>query len=85
MTSAYNSEIDPYDDVVELGGFPTDVDIELPFVGDNVNSNQTYGVDMLQATIKNGILTVKNIVFGWGGMPRDNFLYAVCIRDKDNL
>lgn len=82
MTSSYNSEINPYDDVVELGGFPTDVDIELPFVGDNVNSQQTYGVDMLQATIKNGILTVKNIVFGWGGMPRDNFLYAVCIRDK---
>ena len=82
MTSSYNSEIDPFDDIVELGGFPTDVDIELPFVGDNVNSNQTYGVDMLQATIKGGILTVKNIVFGWGGMPRDNFLYAVCIRDK---
>lgn len=82
MTSSYNSEIDPYDDIVELTGFPVDVDVELPFVGDNVNSKQTYGVDMLKATIKGGILTVKDIAFGWGGMPRDNFLYAVCVRDK---
>ena len=37
---------------------------------------------MLKATIKGGILTVKDIAFGWGGMPRDNFLYAVCVRDK---
>ena len=84
-TSSYNSEIDPYDDIVELGGFPTDVNIELPFVGDHINSKQKYGTDMLEASIKAGVLTVKNIIFGWGGMPRDNFLYAVCIRDKDNL
>ena len=37
---------------------------------------------MLKATIKGGILTVRDIAFGWGGMPRDNFLYAVCVRDK---
>ena len=84
-TSAYNTEIDPFDDIVELGGFPTDVDIELPFVGDNINSKQKYGTDMLMATIKDGVLTVMQIAFGWGGMPKDNFLYAVCIRDKDNL
>ena len=84
-TSSYNSEIDPYDDIVELGGFPTDVNIELPFVGDHINSKQKYGTDMLEASIKAGVLTVKNIIFGWGGMPRDNFLYAVCIRDKDNV
>lgn len=83
MTSAYNTEIDPYDDIVELGNFPTDVDVELPFIGDNVNSAQKYGTDMLMATIKYGVLTVKQIAFGWGGMPKDNFLYAVCIRDKE--
>ena len=83
-TSSYKSEIDPYDDIVELGGFPTDVNIELPFGGDHINSKQKYGPDMLEASIKAGVLTVKNIIFGWGGMPRDNFLYAVCIRDKDN-
>lgn len=82
-TTKYNTEIDPYDDIVELGGFPTDVDIELPFVGDNVNSIQTYGTDMLQATIKDAVLTVKNIQFGWGGYPRDNFLYAACVRNKE--
>ena len=38
--------------------------------------------DMLQATIRNAVLTVKNIQFGWGGMPRDHFLYAVCVRNK---
>ena len=84
-TSSYNSEIDPYDDIVELGGFPTDVNIELPFVGDHINSKQKYGTDMLEASIKAGVLTVKNIMFGWGGMPRDHFLYGVFIRDKDNI
>ena len=82
MTSSFNTEIDPFDDIVELGGFPTDVDIELPFVGDNINNKQKYGTDMLMATIKDGVLTVNQIAFGWGGMPKDNFLYAVCIRDK---
>lgn len=82
MTGSYNSEVNPFDDVVELSGFPDDVDVELPFVGDNVNSVQVYGCDMLQATIRNAVLTVKNIQFGWGGMPRDHFLYAVCVRNK---
>ena len=84
-TSSYNSEIDPYDDIVELGGFPTDVNIELPFVGDHINSKQKYGTDMLEASIKAGVLTVKNIIFGWGGMPRDHFLYGVFIREKNNI
>ena len=83
MTGSYNTQSKPTDDIVELGGFPTDVDIELPFVADNVNSIQTYGVDMLQATIKDAVLTVKNIPFGWGGYPKDNFLYAACVRNKE--
>ena len=82
MTGSYNTEIKPYDEIVELGGFPTDVDVELPFVGDNINSIQTYGTDMLKASIKNGILTIHSVIFGWGGMPRDHFLYGVFIRDK---
>lgn len=60
ITGSFNSESNPMDDIVELGGFPTDVDIELPFVGDNVNSIQKYGTDMLKATIKN---IVKNFIF----------------------
>lgn len=83
MTGSYNTQSKPSDDIVELGGFPTDVDIELPFVADNINSIQTYGVDMLQATIKDAVLTVKNIPFGWGGYPKDNFLYAACVRNKE--
>lgn len=83
MTGSYNTQSKPTDDIVELGGFPTDVDIELPFVADNVNSIQTYGVDMLQATIKDAVLTVKNIPWGWGGYPKDNFLYAACVRNKE--
>ena len=83
MTGSYNTQSKPTDDIVELGGFPIDVDIELPFVADNVNSIQTYGVDMLQATIKDAVLTVKNIPFGWGGYPKDNFLYAACVRNKE--
>ena len=83
MTGSYNTQSKPTDDIVELGGFPTDVDIELPFVADNINSIQTYGVDMLQATIKDAVLTVKNIPFGWGGYPKDNFLYAACVRNKE--
>ena len=85
MTGSYNTEIKPYDEIVELGGFPTDVDVELPFVGDNINSIQTYGTDMLKASIKNGILTLHSLPFGWGGMPRDHFLYGVFIRDKNNI
>ena len=83
MTGSYNTQSKPSDDIVELGGFPTDVDIELPFVADNINSIQTYGVDMLQATIKDAVLTVKNIPWGWGGYPQDNFLYAACVRNKE--
>ena len=83
MTGSYNTQSKPSDDIVELGGFPTDVDIELPFVADNINSIQTYGVDMLQATIKDAVLTVKNIPWGWGGYPKDNFLYAACVRNKE--
>ena len=82
MTGSYNTEIKPYDEIVELGGFPTDVDVELPFVGDNINTIQEYGTDMLKASIKNGILTIHSVIFGWGGMPRDHFLYGVFIRDK---
>ena len=82
MTGSYNTEIKPYDEIVELGGFPTDVDVELPFVGDNINTIQEYGTDMLKASIKNGILTIHSVLFGWGGMPRDHFLYGVFIRDK---
>lgn len=81
-TGSFDTEIDPFDDIVNLEGFPTDVDIELPFVGDNINSIQTYGSDMLEATIKNAVLTVKNIKFGWGGMPKEHFFYAICVRDK---
>jgi len=81
-TGSYDTKSQPYDDIVTLEGFPTDVDIELPFVGDNINGVQKYGTDMLEANIKNGVLTIKNIEFGWGGMPRDHFLYAICIRDK---
>ena len=83
MTGSYNTQSKPSDDIVELGGFPTDVDIELPFVADNINSIQTYGVDMLQATIKDAVLIVKNIPWGWGGYPKDNFLYAACVRNKE--
>ena len=82
MTSAFNTESNPFDDVVELGGFPTDIDVELPFVGDNSNSIQDYGTDMLMASIKAGVLTVKQVAFGWGGSPKDNFLYGTLIRDK---
>ena len=82
MTGSYNTEIKPYDEIVELGGFPTDVDVELPFVGDNINTIQEYGTNMLKASIKNGILTIHSVIFGWGGMPRDHFLYGVFIRDK---
>lgn len=82
MTGSYDTEINPYDDVVTLDDFPTDVDVELPFVGDNVNNVQTYGTNMLQATIKGGVLTVKQIPFGWGGMPKAHFIYGICIRDK---
>ena len=82
MTGSYNTEIKPYDEIVELGGFPTDVDVELPFVGDNINTIQEYGTDMLKASIKNGILTIHSVIFGWGGMPRDHFLYGVFIRAK---
>ena len=82
MTGSYNTEIKPYDEIVELGGFPTDVDVELPFVGDNINTIQEYGTDMLKASIKNGILTIHSVIFGWGGMPRDHFSYGVFIRDK---
>ena len=85
MTDRYESKINPYDDIVNLGGFPTDVDIELPFVADNVNTVQTYGTDMLQATIKDAVLTIKQIKFGWGGSPRDNFLYAACVRNGNNV
>lgn len=85
MSGSFNTEIDPFDDIVELGGFPEDVDIELPFVGDNVNSIQTYGTDMLQATIKDAVLTVKDIQFGWGGYPKENFLYAACVRNQNNV
>ena len=81
-TGSYDTKSQPHDDIVTLEGFPTDVDIELPFVGDNINGVQKYGTDMLEANIKNGVLTIKNIEFGWGGMPRDHFLYAICIRDK---
>ena len=85
MTGSYNTEIKPYDEIVELGGFPTDVDVELPFVGDNINTIQEYGTDMLKASIKNGILTIHSVLFGWGGMPRDHFLYGVFIIDKNNI
>ena len=85
MTGSYDTEIKPYDEIIELGGFPTDVDVELPFVGDNINSIQTYGTDMLKASIKNGILTIHDVIFGWGGMPRDHFLYGVFIREKNNI
>ena len=83
MTGSYNTEVNEYDEIVELGGFPTDVDVELPFVGDNINSTPTYGTDMLKASIKNGILTVYSLPFGWGGMPREHFLYGVFIRNKE--
>lgn len=82
MTGQYNTGSNIEDDVVILEGFPTDVDVELPFVGDNINGEQTYGTDMLQATIRNGVLTVKQIPFGWGGMPREHFLYGIFIRNK---
>ena len=85
MTGSYNTEVNEYDEIVELGGFPTDVDVELPFVADNINSTQTYGTDMLKASIKNGILTVYSLPFGWGGMPREHFLYGVFIREKNNI
>lgn len=82
MTGQYNTGSEIEDDVVTLDGFPTDVDVELPFVGDNINGLQTYGTDMLKATIKNGVLTIKQIPFGWGGMPRAHFLYGIFIRNK---
>ena len=85
MTGSYNTEVNEYDEIVELGGFPTDVDVELPFVADNINSTQTYGTDMLKASIKNAILTVYSLPFGWGGMPREHFLYGVFIREKNNI
>ena len=85
MTGSYNTEVNEYDEIVELGGFPTDVDVELPFVADNINSTQTYGTDMLKASIQNGILTVYSLPFGWGGMPREHFLYGVFIREKNNI
>lgn len=83
MTGSYNTEIDPYNDIVNIEGFPTDVDVELPFVGDNINSIQTYGTDMLKASIKNAVLTIENISFGWGGYPAGHFLYAACVRNKE--
>ena len=83
MTGSYNTGSKPADDIINLGGFPTDVDIELPFVGDNINSIQVHGTDMLLAYVKEGVLTVKDLPFGWGGMPKDHFLYAVCVRNKE--
>ena len=85
MTGSYNTESGTNDDIVTLDGFPTDVDVELPFVGDNINSVQTYGTDMLKASIKDATLTIHQVPFGWGGMPRDHFLYGVFIRDKNNI
>lgn len=85
MTGQYNTGSEIEDDVVTLEGFPTDVDVELPFVGDNINGVQTYGTDMLKATIKNGVLTIKQIQFGWGGMPRSHFLYGIFIRNRNNI
>ena len=85
MTGSYNTESGTNDDIVTLDGFPTDVDVELPFVGDNINSVQTYGTDMLKTSIKDATLTIHQVPFGWGGMPREHFLYGVFIRDKDNI
>ena len=42
MTDSYNTRIENSDDVVTLGGFPEDVDAELPFVGDNINGVLVY-------------------------------------------
>ena len=82
MTDSYNTRIENSDDVVTLGGFPEDVDAELPFVGDNINGGLVYGTDMLKATIKNSTLTVHQVPFGWGGMPREHFIFGVFIRNR---
>ena len=81
-TSRFDTQSKAYDEIVELGGFPVDVDAELPFVGDNINSIQNYGTDMLKASINNGVLTIHSLPFGWGGMPKEHFLYGVFVRDK---
>ena len=82
MTDSYNTSTQKNDDVVTLGGFPADIDVELPFVADNVNGGFTYGAEMLKATIKDATLTVHQIPFGWGGMPKEHFLFGVFIRNK---
>ena len=82
MTGSYNTASGSNDEVVKLDGFPTDVHVELPFVGDSINGGQSYGTDMLKATIKEATLTVHQVPFGWGGMPKEHFLFGVFIRNK---
>ena len=82
MTGSYDSVSGDKNDIVTLGGFPADVDVELPFVGHLINGGQVYGTEMLKATIKDATLTVHQVPFGWGGMPKEHFLFGVFIRNK---
>ena len=82
MTTSYDSVSGDKNDIVTLEGFPADVDVELPFVGDLINGVQVYGTEMLKATIKDATLTVHQVPFGWGGMPKEHFLCGIFIRNK---
>ena len=82
MTGSYDSVSGDKNDIVKLEGFPADVDVELPFVGDLINGVQVYGTEMLKATIKDATLTVHQVPFGWGGMPKEHFLFGIFIRNK---
>lgn len=72
-------------EVINLEGFPTDVEVELPFVTDKVNLSDGYGVLMMNAHLKDAVLTIDKLLFGWGGNPVEYFFYAACVRNKTNI
>ncbi|MCM1502039.1 MAG: hypothetical protein NC115_05160 [Bacteroidales bacterium] len=81
--SSYNSPSTGLEEILHIENFPTDVDIELPFVSDNINCRYP-GSDMRPARLSAGSINAGLMPFGWGGMPRDHFFYAICVRDGES-
>ncbi len=78
---SYSGPKNDLPEIIRIGGFPTDVNVELPFV----SSRWEYGIPgskMKPATLENGVITIEGDLFLFGGMPVGHFFYGVFVRNN---
>lgn len=79
--SKYNYPGKDVSEQIRLEGLPEDVEGELIFAGDDINCRYA-GAPAMLSSIKDSVLTLRPIPFGWAGNPNNSFYYGALLRKK---